>query len=63
MSSTYFDAVLDGAMIPVFNGTAQETVAWLGKPENAWALGYQVCIGETLQLVSVEEYLKIQAKK
>ena len=56
----YFDAVLTNEMSPIFNGTAEETRAWLR--ENPVDHSHQVCIGQTMKCVSVEEYLASHEK-
>lgn len=57
----YFDAVLDGDLNPLFNGTPQECKAWLS--ETTVGPEVQVCIGKTLALVSVNEYLKYPSQE
>lgn len=52
----YFDAVLDKDSRPIFNGTPEETMEWL--KTNQWAHKVDVCIGRTMQIVSVPEYLE-----
>ena len=54
---TYFDAVLDENMQPVFNGTPEETQAWL--LANSWAIELSVCIGRTMQVVSAKDYVRL----
>lgn len=56
--TAYFDAVLNGRKIPVFNGTPDETEAWLR--ENLWSLakGFVVCQGKTLEIKTAAEYLE-----
>lgn len=54
----YFDAVLDANMRPLFNGTTQETKEWLGR-NSADARIDSVCIGKTMQVVSVREYFEL----
>lgn len=55
--TTYFDAVLDERMQPLVNGTPEEVLAWLeSRPQ--FEDQVQVCIGKTMQLVTVEEYLQ-----
>lgn len=52
----YFDAVLDDNFQPVFNGTPEETKAWLGaRPEEH--SDWQVCPGRSMNPVSVDKYL------
>lgn len=50
----YLDAVVTDSMMPVFNGTPEETKAWL--KEN-FRHDYWVCIGETLKTIRAQEYL------
>lgn len=58
--TTYFDAVLDDDMKPLVNGTPEEVLAWLEERINLMPLQEQVrvCIGRTMQMVTVEEYLE-----
>lgn len=51
----YFDAVLDSQMEPLFNGTPQQVKNWLKKAELDDSM--QVCVGKTLQIITVNEYL------
>lgn len=51
----YFDAVLDSQYMPLFNGTRRETIAWL--KQRPVGDGWMVCLGETLQIVPVVQYL------
>lgn len=53
----YFDAVLDDDMNPLVNGTQEEVLEWLDKRRGIED-EVQVCIGKTMQLVTVEEYLE-----
>lgn len=54
----YFDAVLDDDMKPLCNGTQEEVLAWLDeRPQFHDQL--QVCVGKTMQFVTVEEYLQM----
>jgi hypothetical protein len=54
----YFDAVLDGLMYPLFNGTRDETRQWLrDNPEIASAPEVMVCTGENLAMITVPDYL------
>lgn len=56
--TTYFDAVLDDRMMPLVNGTQEEVLAWLeARPQ--FESQIQVCIGKTMQLVTVQEYLEM----
>jgi hypothetical protein len=55
IGGTYFDAVLNEAMIPLFNGTTTETKEWLrGREIDA---SWRVCYGPTMQLIDVFDYL------
>lgn len=56
MIPIYFDAVLDENMQPLFNGTPEETKEWLEKNETNNSI--RVCIGESLALVTVQEYMR-----
>jgi len=56
MTALYFDAVLDAKMMPVFNGTREETVAWL--KDHPEAFGMDVCLGRSLMMVTVPEFLE-----
>ena len=51
----YFDAVLNNDMEPLFNGTPAEVKDWLEKNETD--ISILVCLGETMRVVSVPEYL------
>lgn len=55
----YFDAVLDDRMTPLFNGTPEETKAWLERwnPPQDIKDTLQVCRGKTLHMLTVDEYL------
>lgn len=53
----YFDAVLDERMTPLVNGTQEEVLEWL-ESRPTLESQVQVCIGKTMQLVTVEEYLQ-----
>jgi len=55
MSGEYFDAVLTKNMVPLFNGTPKETKKWL--EDNETNETDMVCVGKTMKLVSVPEYL------
>lgn len=59
--SIYFDAVLTSNMMPIFNGTPEQTVEWLKK--NPDASNLTVCIGKTLQIVTVAKYLSSSQPK
>lgn len=55
----YFDAVLDINSTPLFNGTPDETKAWLREhvdtsPDSGT---WRVCPGRTMALVTVKSYL------
>lgn len=52
----YFDAVLDKDMAPLFNGTPEETKKWLETNETDNSV--RVCIGTSMALVTVPEYLR-----
>ena len=56
MSGKYFDAVLDERMHPLCNGTPEEVLAWL-EARREYDDDICVCIGKTMKIVSVEEYL------
>lgn len=58
--TTYFDAVLDN-MMPVYNGTPKETVQWL--KEHPEANLFEVCVGQTMQMVTVSKYLEMAPKE
>ena len=58
VNDLYFDAVLNDDMEPVFDGTPEEVKAWLEANETEFST--QVCIGSTMKLVSVPEYLGLQ---
>lgn len=51
----YFDVVLDKDLKPIFNGTPKDTKKWL--KENKIDKGLRVCYGQTLETVTVEQYL------
>lgn len=52
----YFDAVLTDNVIPIFNGTTEETVKWLQEhPEHS---DKRVCVGKTMHIYLVPEYLE-----
>jgi len=56
----YFDAVLNDRMLPLFNGTPAETESWLNK-RPLWSMKtYQVCVGRTLAVMSIEAYLELR---
>jgi hypothetical protein len=58
---TYFDAVLDVDLNPVFNGTTEETMEWLEQRiiNQQTMLGLYVCDGRTLRIISVSEYMRL----
>jgi hypothetical protein len=58
----YFDAVITDNYVPVFNGTPEETRQWLVDNHDPEATHIQVCVGATLKVISIAEYLT-QAKK
>jgi hypothetical protein len=51
----YYDAVLDDDMMPLFNGTEDETVDWLLKNEQK---DLQVAVGRTNEIIPAEEYME-----
>lgn len=54
----YFDVVLHEDMRPVFNGTREETVAWLNANRHDPDFSkLQVVDGRTLNFMSTTEYL------
>jgi len=53
----YFDAVLDVAMQPAVSGTRNEILNWL-EANREYADVLDVCVGETLELLSATEYMK-----
>lgn len=57
----FYDAVLvyDGKMLaPVFNGTTEEVIQWLkDNPLIAGNPKTQVCAGETMNCLTVAEYM------
>lgn len=56
----YFDAVLDPDLKPIFNGTTEETLAWLKEHEEYQQKNdHRVCIGSTMQLVTPWEYVNV----
>lgn len=55
--TTYFDAVLDERMNPLVNGRPEEVLEWLDQRRGIEG-EIRVCIGKTMQIVSVEEYLQ-----
>lgn len=55
--SVYFDAVLDVNMTPLCNGTQEEVLAWLDERPQ-FHDQVQVCIGKTMEFMTVEDYLE-----
>lgn len=55
--SVYFDAVLDVNMTPLCNGTPEEVLAWLDERPQ-FHDQVQVCIGKTMEFMTVEDYLE-----
>lgn len=56
----YFDAVVDANMVPVFNGTREQTLVWLKEnPEYLKKNDHRVVIGETLQVVTPWEFVNM----
>jgi len=53
----FFDAVINDAVTPLFNGTPEEVVQWLEDRENIRP--YRVCVGASMQLVEASEYLAL----
>jgi hypothetical protein len=53
----YFDAVLNDTMEPLFNGTPGETKKWL-EENNTGDNSVRVCIGVSMTLVTVPEYMR-----
>lgn len=52
-----FDAVLNENLYPIFNGTPEETKAWLeARPDEH--KDFQVSAGHNFAIVSVEQYLE-----
>lgn len=51
----FLDAVLDENIKPVFNAQPHEVVQWL--KDNPVPDDYQVCVGKTLEFLSVRAYL------
>jgi len=58
VGSIYYDAVLDDNMRPVFNGTQEETVKWLTDSASRFTDTYRVCVGMTMRLMEISDYLK-----
>lgn len=57
---TYFDAVIGSGLEPIFNGTPDETREWLADAieRGVHSDNWRVCIGVSLSLVTVDEYLR-----
>lgn len=55
--TTYFDAVLDGSKKPLCNGSQEKVLEWLESRPSVQS-EIKVCIGRTMEIVSVEEYLE-----
>jgi len=55
--TAYFDAVLDQQMRPLCNGSPEEVLEWLDRHRNIED-ELQVCVGRTMKLITVEEYLQ-----
>lgn len=53
----YFDAVLDFDLRPLFNGTPEETREFLLKQDKVFQSRVRVCVGYSMWIVPVEEYL------
>ncbi|AXQ61309.1 hypothetical protein SEA_LIBERTYBELL_68 [Streptomyces phage LibertyBell] len=58
MAGQYFDAVLDGNMQPVYNGTPEQTYKWLSGSVEHFTNTYQVCRGKDMRLFEIADYLK-----
>jgi hypothetical protein len=58
MAGVCYDTVVDEHMRPVFNGTRDETVKWLTDSAPRFTETYQVCIGLTLQVMEIPDYLQ-----
>lgn len=63
--SAYFDTVLDERMNPLYKGSPEEVLGWLEERRNDWRESEPpidgkvwVCISKTMQMVTVEEYLR-----
>jgi len=54
----YFDAVLDDDMVPLFNGTPEETLRWLRQNPDVHVMG--VCVGSSMVVVNTDEYIAMQ---
>lgn len=53
----YFDAVLDFNLKPLFNGTPEETKKWLLKQPDVFLDQVRVCVGYSMEMLTVTEYL------
>ena len=53
----YLDAVVDVMLDSIFNGTQEEVLSWL-EQHMIFAPVVQVCVGRTLEILSVDEYIK-----
>lgn len=64
--SVYLDAVLEtdsDRYTPIFNGVREATIAFLkDRLDDEEVMSSRVCVGETLRLYTVEEYLNIFAR-
>lgn len=62
----FFDAVLNDRLYPIFNGTAEETLAWVKKNAEEYEKEHdheaRVCIGTTMQTVTATKYLFLHKK-
>lgn len=54
----YFDAVLTKDRFVMFNGTPEETLRWIKSTDKEQLMHLEVCEGETLQFISIEDYVK-----
>lgn len=52
----YFDAVLDADMMPIYNARPDKVREFL--ETRVLSLDHQVCVGKTLQLLSIPQYLE-----
>lgn len=57
----YFDAILDGRMNVLFNATPEECKDWLS--EHTTGPDVRVCVGKTMELLTVNEYLRYPSQK
>lgn len=55
MADRTFDTVLNSEMKTAYTGTPEEIVKWL--KERPQAATFEVCIGKTMSIVTVGEYL------